>query len=118
MSKRWFSITTIKPALPRGNVIIDYNPEEDLLLIALATSDPKEDEEISIAKSEMRIEREKNIVITINRSPEKPPFISSIALTRASEHPLFADLFRGLEVALREEKMMNFSVDPSLWDLR
>lgn len=118
MSDHWFSICTVRPANPRGNFTIDYDPGGDVLLITLAASDPEVMGAVSIDKSEMLIEREKNIVITINHSPENPWFISSIALTKASEHPLFADLFRGLEIALRGGKMMNFIVDPSRWKLK
>lgn len=117
MRKHWYSINAVGPAFPRGNVIIDYDPEEDVLLVSLSASDPAEEEKISIANSEMRIEKERNVVITINHSPERPWRISSIALTNASRHPLWADLFRGLEITLRDGKMMNFSVDPSRWEL-
>jgi hypothetical protein len=87
------------------------------LLISLAASDPEEEERISIANSEMRIEKERDIVITINHSAVKPWFISSVALINASRHPLFADLFRGLEFSLRESKTLTFTVDPSRWRL-
>ena len=118
MRKHWYSINAVRPAFPRGNVIIDYDPEEDVLLISLDASSPEEEEKNSIANSEMLIERARNIVVTINHPGDEPRFISSIALTNASRHPLWADLFRGLEVAMHERKMMNFSVDPSRWELK
>lgn len=118
MRKHWYSINAVRPAFPRGNVIIDYDPEEDVLLISLDASNPEEEEKFGIANSEMLIEYEKNIVVTLNHSPESPRRISSIALTNASMHPLWADLFRGLEVAMHECKMMNFTLDPSRWELK
>lgn len=113
MRKHSFSINSIRPAFPQGHVVIDYDPEEDVLLISLDASSPEE----GIANSEMLIEHEKNIVVTINSSSERPWRISSIALTNASKHPLWADLFKGLEVALMGRKMMHFSVDPRRWEL-
>lgn len=118
MRKHRVSINSIRPAFPQGHVVIDYEPEEDVLLISLDASSPEEEEIFGIANSKMLIEHEKNIVVTINHSPERPWRISSIALTHASRHPLWADLFRGLEVAMHERKMMNFSVDPSRWELK
>lgn len=118
MRKDLFSINSIRPAFPQGHVVIDYDPEEDVLLISLDASSPEEEEKNSIANSEMLIERARNIVVTINHPRDEPCFISSIALTNASTHPLWADLFRGLEFAMRDGKMMNFSVDPRCWDLR
>ena len=118
MGTRWYSINSVKPACTRGNVNIDYDPEEDVLLVSLADSDPELNDKVSIANSEMRVEREKNVVITFNRIADGSWFISSIALTNASHHPLWAEIFRGLEFALKERKALHFTIDPSHWKLK
>lgn len=109
MNNRWYSINSVRPACPIGNVNIDYDPGKDVLLISL---------DDSIADDEMLIDAERDVVVTIKRLPGEAWCISSLALTNASKHRLWADLFGGLESGLRDRKKMNFSVDPIHWELK
>lgn len=113
MDKSWFSKFGTPPAGANG-VFIAYDPDDDVLLITSACGPKGED---VAASAEMRIERKRDIVIEITRSAGEPWSVYSIALTNASRHTLWADLFRSLEIGLRERKPMKYTLDPSRWTL-
>lgn len=95
---------------------IGYNPVEDILWIG-RSRDPA-GVEVDHGQGDILIYEKENVVITINNVGPQQWFVSSVALTQASRHPLWADIFRGLEFGLRERRRIQFFVDPCRWELR
>lgn len=95
--------------------IVHYDPDEDILWVGLA-SGPAGEEDLH-SQGDIISDSGRSVVVTINNEGPGLWLISSLALTNASRHPFWRELFQGLEVALRERKRLNFAVDPSRWNI-
>lgn len=102
-----FRIKSRLPAIPQGPFVYHYSKEDDILWVGKACECTGEN--CIHANGEM-IEVEKDVVVTINKSP-MGEFVSSLALIHASQHKIWQILFRAMDEAVREKTISKLTIN-------
>lgn len=110
-----FKIKRVEPANPRGTAVITYDSEEDILWIGRRCDCTGE--ACIHACGDILMDEARGVIVTVNAEGRSGWFISSFALRNASRNPLWVELFRGLELALRERETIRFTLNPAGWIL-
>lgn len=86
---------------PWGSFIISYDAGEDLLWIGRASSDHSRGDIVEV---------EPDTMVTLSNRGTPQAFITSIALSRASKHPLWHRLFGALDHSARGQSRIALSL--------
>ncbi len=86
---------------PSGEFIISYDAGEDLLWIGRVSSDHSKGDIVEV---------EPSTLVTLSNPGFPQAFITSVAFTRASKHPLWRRLFGALDHSARERSGIKLSL--------